>query len=75
LLTRLFARLVRGGCAVMMATHDLVAAVATCDRLVLLDGSVVADSPPSELTEPEPWRRTFGVTHESVLLRALGVDR
>jgi manganese/iron transport system ATP-binding protein len=73
LLTRLFARLVGEGCSLLMATHDLAAAVTTCDRLVLLDGRVVAEGPPATLTDPAPWRRTFGVAPDSVLLAMVGV--
>lgn len=68
LLSRLFVRLAQEGCAVLMTTHDLVAAVAGCDRLVLLHGRVVADGPPDRLCA-EDWQRTFGVDERSAVLR------
>ncbi|MBI9113630.1 anchored repeat-type ABC transporter ATP-binding subunit [Sanguibacter suaedae] len=71
-LTELFVELAAER-AVLMTTHDLVAAVHTCTRLCLLDGSVVALGTPDELHDPAPWMRTFGASPTSPLLRALGL--
>jgi len=48
--------------AVLMASHDLNLAAAFADRLVLLDnGVVVADGPPTEVLQPDLFSRVFGV--------------
>jgi manganese/iron transport system ATP-binding protein len=61
------------GRAVVMTTHDLPAAAASCDRLCLLNGTVVADGPPQELRDPAVWLRAFGVAESDRLLHAVGV--
>lgn len=71
-LTALFAGLSRER-AVVMATHDLAAAAYTCDRLVLLNRTVIADGPPGDLLDPEIWMRTFQVGPASHLLKSVGV--
>ncbi|BEL08468.1 anchored repeat-type ABC transporter ATP-binding subunit [Actinoplanes sichuanensis] len=71
-LSELFAEL-SADRAVLMATHDLVAAVHTCDRLVLLNRTVIASGPPADIRDPEIWMRTFSVGPGSHLLKALGV--
>ena len=71
LLTELFRELSREGKAVLMTTHDLVGALDTCSRIALLNRTIVADAPPSELLDPEPWMRTFGVGENSPLLKIL----
>ena len=73
LLSVLFTRLTDEGCAVLMTTHDLVAAIASCRRLVLLNRSVVADGTPAELVDGGHWQRTFGVGDDSPLLRLVGL--
>ena len=70
----LFRLLADEGCAVLMTTHDLIAARAQCDRLVLVSGTVVASGTPAELGDAEPWRRTFRVRPDNPLLAALGVS-
>lgn len=72
LLSALFARLAEEGRAVVMTTHDLVAALATCARLVLLNRTVIADGTPAQLADPGVWQRTFGVRDDSPLLRMVG---
>ncbi|WP_306213787.1 anchored repeat-type ABC transporter ATP-binding subunit [Actinoplanes sp. RD1] len=72
LLTDLFTTLARER-AVLMASHDLAAAAYTCDRLVLLNRTVVAAAPFAELAGREVWMRTFEVGPDSHLLKALGV--
>jgi manganese/iron transport system ATP-binding protein len=70
-LATLFARLAAEGRAVVMTTHDLLAALHGCDRLALVNRTVVAVGARSELRDPAPWRRTFGVGEDSPLLRIL----
>ena len=48
------------GAAVVIATHD-VSEAATCDRIMLLAGRVVADGPPGEVLTPENLLETFGI--------------
>ncbi|TDC30056.1 anchored repeat-type ABC transporter ATP-binding subunit [Micromonospora sp. 15K316] len=69
LLGDLFASLAAEGRAVLMTTHDLVAAMESCTRLVLLNRTVVADGRPEELQDVEVWMRTFGVSETSPLLK------
>ncbi|TDC49743.1 anchored repeat-type ABC transporter ATP-binding subunit [Jiangella ureilytica] len=73
LLTGLFVELSREDRAVLMTTHDLVGALDTCTRIALLNRTIVADAPPSELLDPEPWMRAFGVSETSPLLKILKV--
>jgi manganese/iron transport system ATP-binding protein len=53
-----------------MATHDIAAAAYTCDRLVLLNRTVIAAAPPDQLRDPAVWMRTFEVGPTSHLLKA-----
>lgn len=48
------------GAAVVVATHD-VSEAATCDRIMLLAGRVVADGPPGEVLTPDYLLETFGI--------------
>lgn len=48
------------GAAVVIATHD-VSEAATCDRILLLAGRIVADGPPAEVLTPENLLETFGI--------------
>lgn len=68
LLTDLFRQLGRENKAILMTTHDLPAAKDLCDRLCLLNRTVVADGPPAELRDPEIWLRAFGVAGSGQLL-------
>ena len=72
LLTELFTTLARER-AVLMTSHDLAAAAFTCDRLVLLNRTVIAAAPFAELAGRDVWMRTFDVGPDSHLLKALGV--
>ncbi|ASW54790.1 anchored repeat-type ABC transporter ATP-binding subunit [Plantactinospora sp. KBS50] len=72
LLSTLFGALARER-AVLMATHDLAAAVHRCDRLILLNRTVVAAGAPAELRDPAVWMRTFEVGPDSHLLRILAI--
>ncbi len=69
LLGELFTSLAHEDHAVLMTTHDLVAAVDSCTRLVLLNGRVVADGRPADLQDPALWTETFGVSAASPLLK------
>jgi manganese/iron transport system ATP-binding protein len=72
LLSALFVSLAREGRAVLMTTHDLAAALLSCDRLVLLNGTVVAEGTPRALSQDAgAWMETFGVAADSPLLRIL----
>ncbi|WP_410812798.1 anchored repeat-type ABC transporter ATP-binding subunit [Micromonospora sp. 067-2] len=71
LLGDLFTSLAGEGRAVLMTTHDLVAAVESCTRLVLLNGRIIADGPPADVQDVELWRRTFGVSASSPLLKLI----
>jgi manganese/iron transport system ATP-binding protein len=73
LLGDLFAALARER-AVLMATHDLAAAVHDCDRLVLLNRTVIAAGPPGELRDRRVWMDTFEVGERSHLFTALGLS-
>ena len=70
-LTELFRELADVERAVIMTNHDLVGAVHACDRLCLLNRTVVASGTPAELAGPEPWMAAFGVSAGSPLLMAI----
>ncbi|BCB83170.1 anchored repeat-type ABC transporter ATP-binding subunit [Phytohabitans suffuscus] len=72
LLGDLFATLARER-AVLMATHDLAAAVHHCDRLVLLNRTVIAAGAPDQLRDRRVWMDTFEVGGRSHLFTALGL--
>lgn len=68
----LFADLAGDGHAVVMTTHDLASALFGCDRLALLNRTVVAEGPAADLSnDPAAWMATFGVGPDSPLLRIL----
>lgn len=72
LLSELFLSLAREDRAVLMTTHDLAGAMYGCDRIALLNRTVVAVGTPAELAEEdELWMRTFGIGERSPLLRVL----
>jgi manganese/iron transport system ATP-binding protein len=72
LLSDLFGSLAREGRAVVMTTHDLAGAIYGCDRLALLNQTVIATGSPRELArDPSVWMRTFGISERSPLLRIL----
>jgi manganese/iron transport system ATP-binding protein len=72
LLSDLFASLAREGRAVLMTTHDLAAAIYGCDRLALLNQTIIATGSPQELAgDASVWMRTFGIGEHSPLLRIL----
>jgi manganese/iron transport system ATP-binding protein len=74
LLTELFTELSQEGRAVLMTTHDLVAAMHTCSRLCLVNRTVIASGTPDGLRDAELWQRAFGIRPGSPLLTALGVE-
>jgi manganese/iron transport system ATP-binding protein len=71
LLTALFQRLQHDK-AIVMTTHDLSAAAELCGRLCLLNQTVIADGPPTELRDPAVWLRAFGVAKSEHFLHMLG---
>ena len=72
LLSELFVSLAREDRAVLMTTHDLAAAIYSCDRLALLNQTVIATGTPQELAgDTAVWMRTFGIGERSPLLRIL----
>ncbi len=50
----------RSGRTVVMTTHDLAQAARVCDRLLLLNRSLVADGRTDEVFRPEVLRRAYG---------------
>ena len=72
MLTELFCRLACEGTTLVMTTHDLVQAMATADRVCLINRTVIADSTPEELRDPAMWMRTFGISENSPLLTTVG---
>jgi manganese/iron transport system ATP-binding protein len=72
LLSELFTELAREGRAVLMTTHDIPSALYTCDRIALLNRTVVATGSPRKLAaDPALWMAAFGVAADSALLRML----
>lgn len=70
-LTGVFTALAAEGCALLMTTHDLIAAVHECSRLCLIDGTVLADGVPETLGDPALWQQAFGLSDHNPLLQAL----
>lgn len=73
LLTELFRTLADEGTTIMMTTHDLPAAMATCDDIAMVSGTIVAQGSPAELRDAELWMSTFQVSERSPLLASLGI--
>lgn len=74
LVSELCVTLAGSGVSILMSTHDLPHALATCHRLVMLNRTVRAEGSASELRTAEPWIDTFGVQPCSPLLTSLGVS-
>lgn len=74
LLTDLFISLAKEGTVVLMATHDLVAAMHTCTHIAMLKGNIRAYDSPHNLTDPQLWCDVFSLKPQSPLLTALGVS-
>ncbi|MDU3549981.1 MAG: anchored repeat-type ABC transporter ATP-binding subunit [Actinomyces sp.] len=68
-----FRRLALSGCAILMTTHDSLGAIDACDRLFLLNSTVVASGTPEEIRDPQVWMRTFDIRPSNPLLKVLGV--
>lgn len=60
MLVGLFDNLRQQGTAIVYATHDLQQAARTSDRVVLLNGEVIASGPPSRAMDHDSLHRTFG---------------
>jgi manganese/iron transport system ATP-binding protein len=71
LLSDLVLSLAREARAVLMTTHDLPAALHTCDRLALLNRTVIAEGTPDQLRDAEVWMDTFGIRADNPLLKIL----
>ncbi|GAA5116567.1 anchored repeat-type ABC transporter ATP-binding subunit [Alloalcanivorax gelatiniphagus] len=72
LLAGLFAGLAHEGRAVVMTTHDILGALDICDRIALLNQTIVATGTPGQLADdPQAWMDAFGVGPDSALLRIL----
>lgn len=70
MLSTLFADLAHEDRAILMTTHDLLGALDSADRLVLLNETVIADGSAHDLVEDgSAWMRTFLVGEDSALLR------
>jgi ABC-type Mn2+/Zn2+ transport system ATPase subunit len=50
----------RSGRTVLMTTHDLSQAARVCDRLLLLNRSLIGDGGADEVFRPEVLRRAYG---------------
>ncbi|WP_231367287.1 MULTISPECIES: anchored repeat-type ABC transporter ATP-binding subunit [unclassified Schaalia] len=72
-LTDLFRSLAREGHGVLMSTHDLVAALADCDRLYMVNRRVVASGQRQDLMDAQLWIETFRIRENNPLLTALGM--
>ncbi|MDO4412971.1 anchored repeat-type ABC transporter ATP-binding subunit [Cutibacterium sp.] len=72
MLTELFCQLAAAGTTLVMTTHDLAQAMATADRVCLINRTIVADSTPQELRDPTMWMKAFGVSENSPLLTMVG---
>ena len=73
-LLELFEELSQRGKSIVMSTHNLAEAAHSCHRVVLFNGTVIADDSASLLlNQIEPWTRSFGVRAGSPLLSAIGV--
>ena len=72
MLSELFTDLASEGCAIVMSTHDLTHALHVADRVLLLNGRVMADAAPQDLNDPHVWQETFQVSASSPLLAHVG---
>lgn len=68
MLVEIFDDLRRHGTAIVYATHDLQQAARTSDRVVLINGDVIAYGTPAEALNHDSLQRTFG--GQVVVLRA-----
>lgn len=68
MLVGIFDDLRQQGTAIVYATHDLQQAARTSDRVVLVNGDVIANGPPAEALNHDSLQRTFG--GQVVVLRA-----
>lgn len=69
LLMELFQKLASSGAAILMSTHDLTGAICGCDRLILLNRTVIADGTATELAaDSQIWQQTYELSPNSPLL-------
>jgi len=50
----------QGGRTIVMSTHDLASVIAHFPRVVAMNGGIIADGPPSILSDADILRRTYG---------------
>lgn len=48
------------GRCIVISTHDIPGAARLCDRVILLNETIRADGPPSDVITPETLRRAYG---------------
>jgi manganese/iron transport system ATP-binding protein len=63
---RVLAEQARAGATVLMTTHDIAQAAQTCDRLLVLNRTLVAEGPPQEVFHSDVLRQAYA--SELVLL-------
>ncbi|WP_286957813.1 anchored repeat-type ABC transporter ATP-binding subunit [Brevibacterium sp. UBA7493] len=73
LLTGLFGRLAAHGRTVIMSTHDLPSAMATCTQIALLRKTIRQQGTPDEVRDRQAWMDTFSVSATSPLLTSIGL--
>jgi ABC-type Mn2+/Zn2+ transport system ATPase subunit len=52
--------LAQGGRTIIVSTHDLAGVIAHFPRVVAMNGGIVADGPPSILSDADILKRTYG---------------
>jgi manganese/zinc/iron transport system ATP- binding protein len=57
---RVFGEQTRAGRTVLMTTHDVGEAGRVCDRLLILNGELVAEGPTGDVLAPDTLRRAYG---------------
>lgn len=73
MLVGLLRQLAQEGHTIMMSTHDLVSAMATMDRINLLNGTLVASGSPDQLRDASVWMDAFQISESNPLVAALGL--
>ncbi|MDU0479090.1 anchored repeat-type ABC transporter ATP-binding subunit [Staphylococcus chromogenes] len=74
LLLDLFHELAAEGISIIMSTHNLAEAMEVCSRVILLNGTVIADGAPTQLQDRSLWMQAFGISEASPLLKIVGAQ-